>query len=321
MSASAAGRCWRAAWDKSDLEALGCPRLDISTSAAMATAAARLMRRRSDDDQQAAWRMTRGRRHALHQPGRVAWLAGVAAPGARGESRRARRGPAIGSLEDLAQLLALWRPGACRDRTSEQAYLAARFGWPAARLFPSGPGRGARSDARSTAVRRPGRATGCVLGFRLRVWPIASAARWPRAVGPSAIAMERELKEAAKLRRWTDEQINGILGSAPGTRRLPVRATATPWRSPSTSCRRPASRSIPRRRAAFFCEMLNNGGSAHYGLGAAVEEARRWGVLILPPCVNRSTDRYAVRRMRPRRSSSSDQTATNSRGLARSACR
>jgi DNA polymerase III alpha subunit len=25
-----------------------------------------------------------------------------------------------------------------------------------------------------------------------------------------------------------------------------------------------------------------------------VEEARRWGVLILPPCVNRSTDRYAV---------------------------
>ena len=40
--------------------------------------------------------------------------------------------------------------------------------------------------------------------------------------------------------------------------------------------------------------MLNNGGSAHYGLGAAVEEARRWGVLMLGPWANRSTDRFAV---------------------------
>src|SRR4051794_34903086 len=31
-----------------------------------------------------------------------------------------------------------------------------------------------------------------------------------------------------------------------------------------------------------------------YGLGAAVEEARRFGVLALPPCVNRSTERFAV---------------------------
>ena len=40
--------------------------------------------------------------------------------------------------------------------------------------------------------------------------------------------------------------------------------------------------------------MLNNGGSAHYGLGAAVEEARQWGVVLLPPCVQRSADRYVV---------------------------
>jgi DNA polymerase-3 subunit alpha len=50
----------------------------------------------------------------------------------------------------------------------------------------------------------------------------------------------------------------------------------------------------PATSPTFFAEVLNNGGSAHYGLGAAVEEARQWGVLLLPPCINRSTDRYAV---------------------------
>jgi DNA polymerase III alpha subunit len=50
----------------------------------------------------------------------------------------------------------------------------------------------------------------------------------------------------------------------------------------------------PETAAAFFADVLNNGGSAHYGLGAAVEEARRWGVVMLGPCVNRSTDRFAV---------------------------
>jgi hypothetical protein len=34
----------------------------------------------------------------------------------------------------------------------------------------------------------------------------------------------------------------------------------------------------PRTTAAFFAEVLNNGGSPHYGLGSAVEEARRFGV-------------------------------------------
>jgi len=32
----------------------------------------------------------------------------------------------------------------------------------------------------------------------------------------------------------------------------------------------------------------------HYGLGAAVEEARQWGVMLLPPCVQHSGDRYLV---------------------------
>ncbi|MBV9170016.1 MAG: hypothetical protein JOZ81_08025 [Chloroflexi bacterium] len=50
----------------------------------------------------------------------------------------------------------------------------------------------------------------------------------------------------------------------------------------------------PATVAAFFAEVLNNGGSTHYGLGAAVEEARQWGVALLPPCVQRSTDRYVV---------------------------
>jgi hypothetical protein len=50
----------------------------------------------------------------------------------------------------------------------------------------------------------------------------------------------------------------------------------------------------PETAAGFFFDVLNNGGSAYYGLGAAVEEARRWGVVMLGPCVNRSTDRYTV---------------------------
>jgi len=44
----------------------------------------------------------------------------------------------------------------------------------------------------------------------------------------------------------------------------------------------------------LFTEVLNSGGSIQYGLGSAVEEARRFGVLLLPPCVNRSGDRFVV---------------------------
>jgi hypothetical protein len=62
-------------------------------------------------------------------------LSHVESPGFQGLLRRVREasgetqapGPSIGCLEDLAQLLALWRSGAFSKRL-EQAYLAARFG-------------------------------------------------------------------------------------------------------------------------------------------------------------------------------------------------
>jgi DNA polymerase III alpha subunit len=59
----------------------------------------------------------------------------VESPGFQALLRRVRdasrdgpaAGPAISSLEQLAQLLALWRPGAA-GQGAEAAYLAARFG-------------------------------------------------------------------------------------------------------------------------------------------------------------------------------------------------
>ena len=63
--------------------------------------------------------ITRRRRHALHQPGQDAGHAGRAAPRAR--SGRRQFPPALASLEDLAQLLALWRPGAYgKERSNVQ---------------------------------------------------------------------------------------------------------------------------------------------------------------------------------------------------------
>jgi DNA polymerase-3 subunit alpha len=50
----------------------------------------------------------------------------------------------------------------------------------------------------------------------------------------------------------------------------------------------------PATAALFFAELLNDGGSIQYGLGSGVEEARRFGVQLLPPCVNRSGDRFTV---------------------------
>src|SRR5207245_11193649 len=110
-------------------EALAIPRLDISTSAAMPSAMAAgpsLQSPPPDDVVQAAWRML--------EAADTRCLSQVESPGFQALLRRVREGsreapaplpgPAINSLEDLAQLLALWRPGAFSN-TEEQAYLAA----------------------------------------------------------------------------------------------------------------------------------------------------------------------------------------------------
>src|SRR5204863_9216802 len=116
-----------AAFDKVDFEALGVPRLDISTSAAMATArpAHPSAEGFSEELKQGAWK--------LLAAGDTRCISQVETPGMQALLRRVRDAaegsprPALTSLEDLAQLLALWRPGAYgKDR--EQAYLTARFG-------------------------------------------------------------------------------------------------------------------------------------------------------------------------------------------------
>jgi hypothetical protein len=96
--------------NKADLEALGVLRLDISTSASMPTTNGSATA--TDETVQAAWRMI--------EAADTRCLGQVESRGFQALLRRVRdasrdgpaAGPAIGSVEQLAQLLALWRPGA-----------------------------------------------------------------------------------------------------------------------------------------------------------------------------------------------------------------
>ena len=277
-------------FDKADFEALGVPRLDISTSTAMATfGSARLSERLSDELKQGAWQ--------LLAAGDTRCISQVETPGMQALLRRVRDAsegsprPALASLEDMAQLLALWRPGAFgKDR--EQAYLTARFGTQRLALIHPGlapilvPTHGELLYADQVIQILS------IFGFT-HAW----ADRYRRALATGRRAerysMERELKDAARLRRWTDEQLNAILAllqEHAGYLYAHGHALALAQHVFQQACLKldPATAPI------FFAEVLNNGGSAHYGLGAAVEEARQWGVLLLPPCINRSADRYTV---------------------------
>jgi DNA polymerase III alpha subunit len=280
-----------AAFDKADFEALGVPRLDISTSAAMATAAAAhpSVEGFSEELKQGAWK--------LLAAGDTRCISQVETPGMQALLRRLRDAaessprPALTSLEDLAQLLALWRPGAYgKDR--EQAYLTALFGSqrPAlihpslAPIFLPTHNELLYADQVVQILRLFGFSHAWSDGYRRALATGRRAERY---------AMERELKDAARLRRWTDEQINGILAllqEHAGYLYAHGHALALAQHVFHQACLKLDPATAP----AFFAEVLNNGGSAHYGLGAAVEEARQWGVLLLPPCINRSTDRYAV---------------------------
>jgi DNA polymerase-3 subunit alpha len=279
-----------AAFDKWDLEALGVPRLDISTSAAMATAgSARPSEDFSDELKHGAWR--------LLAAGDTRCISQVESPGMQSLLRRVRQAaessprPALASLEDLAQLLALWRPGAY-DKDREQAYLTARFGSQQPALLHPGLAPVLLSTHGELLF-----ADQVVQVLRLVGFSYAWADRYRRALATGRRAerytMERELKDAARLRRWTDEQINGILAllqEHTGYLYAHGHALALAQHVFQQACLKLDPATAP----TFFAEVLNNGGSAHYGLGAAVEEARQWGVLLLPPCINRSTDRYAV---------------------------
>jgi DNA polymerase-3 subunit alpha len=277
------------AWDKVDFEALGIPRLDISTSAAMATATGNLdAYKPSDDIRQGAWR--------LLAAGDTRCISQVETPGLQRLLRRVREAsessphPPLASLEDLAQVLALWRPGAF-DPQREQAYLAARFGSQRpVSLHPAVDGVLAPTYG---ALLYADQVVQIILLFG---FPHAWADRYRRALATGRRerhTMERELKEAAKLRRWSDDQINALLAllqEHAGYLYAHGHALALAHHVLHQAWRKLDPATAP----SFFAEVLNNGGSAHYGLGVAVEEARQWGVLLLPPCVNRSSDRYAV---------------------------
>jgi hypothetical protein len=289
LTATGGGPVLACAWDRADFEALGIPRLDVSASAAMATVGlSSLGAEPPADVVQGAWR--------LLAAGDTRCISQVESPGYQALLRRAREasrdaggGSVLASLEDLAQLLALWRPGA---GGSEAAYLDARFGGQRPRCFH--PAVAGVLDPTAGALLFADQVTALVrlLGFDY-AW--ADQFRRTLATGQRArrIDMERELVAAGRQQGWSDDQLNALLAllqehagylHAHGHALLlaqQVLAQARAKLNPATT-------------AAFFAEVLNDGGSTHYGLGAAVEEARRWGVLLLPPCVNRSTDRYVV---------------------------
>lgn len=79
---------------------------------------------RSDEIKAGAWQLLAADTRCISQ---------VETPGMHAVLRRVREAaegsarPALSSLEDLARLLALWRPGAF-GKEREQAYLTARFG-------------------------------------------------------------------------------------------------------------------------------------------------------------------------------------------------
>jgi len=270
VAPSAGGPVLASAWDKLDFESLGIPRLDISTSAAMSTAlAASLLAGPTDEIVQAAWRMI--------EAADTRCLSQVESPGFQGLLRRVREasgeaqtpGPSIGSLEDLAQLLALWRPGAF-SKSLEQAYLVARFGGQRPSYFhPSlGPVLDPTHGVLLYADQVPDLLR--LLGFEYQ-W--ADRFRRALATGRRAqrIDMERELKGAAQLRRWTEDQINALvalLQEHAGYLYAHGHALALAQHVLSQAC----AKVNPVTAAEFFAEVLNNGGSAHYGLGTAVEE-------------------------------------------------
>jgi DNA polymerase-3 subunit alpha len=106
-------------------------------------------------------------------------------------------------------------------------------------------------------------------------------------------AMERAIREAGARRRWTNEQTSELLAlllQHVGYLHPHGHALVMAQHVFRQAC----LKVNPATAAGFFADVLNNGGSLQYGLGSAVEEARRFAVLVLPPCVNVSGDRFLI---------------------------
>ncbi|MBV9323914.1 MAG: DNA polymerase III subunit alpha [Chloroflexi bacterium] len=279
---------------KDDLESLGLVRLDISPSSAMATASRDAADASEPDPATiaAAWR--------LLEAGDTLCISQVESVGFRMllkrahelASSRSQEGQALRSLEDLAQLLALWKPGVY-GQDAEQTYFDHRFAARTRPTYPH-PAMGTVLDATAGLVLYADQLVQLVklLGFD-HAW----AERFRRALSGGRLAgrdlMERAIREAGARHQWTTEQSNALLSLLlrhVGYLHLHGHALTTAQHAFRQACQKVN----PSTSARFFADVLNNGGSAQYGLGSAVEEARRFGVLLLPPCVNASSDRFAV---------------------------
>ena len=116
---------------------------------------------------------------------------------------------------------------------------------------------------------------------------------------------ERDLRQQAKKQGWTAEQADGLVAlllEHVGYLHSHGHSLAMAQHAFRQACLKVNPPTTP----AFFAEVLNHGGSPTYGLGAAVEEARRFGVLVLPPSVNRSTEHFVVEADAPELQSARD---------------
>ena len=269
-----------AQWDKTDLESLGLNRLDVSASASLGSAAILADQGGLDaDTAAAAWR--------LLEAGDTLCIGQVESIGIRQLLRRAREArdehgsslAVLKDVEDLAQLLALWRPGAW-GKQREQAYLETRFGSARAsyihpsmaRVLGSTAGQLLYVDQLIELIKGLGFEHGWAERFRRTMAGGRHIERRNQ--------MEQELRSDAAKRGWTAEQTTSLLGllyEHVGYLYSHGHALQLARRAYEQAC----LKVNPATVAAFFAEVLNNGGSAHYGLGAAVEEARQWGVMLL----------------------------------------
>jgi len=199
---------------------------------------------------------------------------------------------ALRSIEDLAQLLALWKPGVY-SKEREEAYFDARF---AARERPSYP-HPAMATVLDKTYGQVLYADQLVELVKLLGFDHAWAERFRRAIAGGRAAgrdvMERAIREAGARQRWTKEQSNALVAlliQHVGYLHLHGHALTMAQHVFRQACLKVDAATAP----LFFAEVLNNGGSIQYGLGSAVEEARRFGVLLLPPCINQSNDRFKV---------------------------
>jgi len=258
-------------FDKADLEALGLHRLDISASASLGSRAIVAGQGGLDPETAAAaWR--------LLEAGDTLCIGQVESHGIRrlllraGEVRD-EHGSSLAvlkSIEDLAQLLALWRPGAW-GKQREQAYLEARFGGvrpsyihpSMARVLGSTAGQLLYVDQLLELIKNLGFEHGWAEQFR-RVLATGRGVE-------QRTKLEQVLRAAASKQGWTAEQTTSLLGllyEHVGYLYSHGHALQLARHAYAQACLKVSPATV----AAFFAEVLNNGGSTHYGLGAAVEE-------------------------------------------------